>query len=58
MEEDWITKKESILYLIFRRKREARSGVKLAEYAQKVKGLKAKMFNKKRHSEKIKMKKA
>eukprot|EP00055_Hartaetosiga_balthica_P000562 m.136908 g.136908 ORF g.136908 m.136908 type:complete len:261 (+) comp11056_c0_seq1:64-846(+) len=39
------------------RKREARKVHKVSEYAQKVKGLKAKLFNKKRHAEKIQMKK-
>lgn len=42
---------------INRRKREAREVHKNSQYAQKVIGLKAKMLNKKRHSEKIQMKK-
>ncbi|ORX80636.1 30S ribosomal protein S8e [Basidiobolus meristosporus CBS 931.73] len=41
-----------------KRKREAREVHKNAAYAQKIHGLKAKMYNKKRHSEKIQMKKA
>ncbi|OZJ06742.1 Ribosome biogenesis protein NSA2 [Bifiguratus adelaidae] len=40
-----------------KRKREAREVHKNSQYAQKVHGLKAKMYNKKRHSEKIQMKK-
>lgn len=41
----------------YRRKREAREVHKNSQYAQKVIGLKAKLLNKKRHSEKIQMKK-
>jgi len=40
-----------------RRKREARSVHKKAEFAQKVHGLRAKLYNKQRHAEKIQMKK-
>jgi hypothetical protein len=40
-----------------RRKREAREAHKSSQFAQKVTGLRAKMYNKKRHSEKIQMKK-
>lgn len=40
-----------------KRKREARQPHKLAEKAKKLRGLKAKMFNKQRRSEKIQMKK-
>lgn len=40
-----------------RRKREAREGHERSQYAQKVTGLKAKIYNKKRHTEKIEMKK-
>ncbi|CEP09255.1 hypothetical protein [Parasitella parasitica] len=40
-----------------KRKREARQAHKASQYAQKVHGLKAKMLNKKRHAEKIQMKK-
>jgi ribosome biogenesis protein NSA2 len=40
-----------------KRKREARMGHKNSAYAQKVKGLKAKLYNKKRYSEKATMKK-
>ncbi|CAO3667900.1 unnamed protein product [Umbelopsis vinacea] len=40
-----------------KRKREAREVHKNSQYAQKVIGLKAKLLNKKRHSEKIQMKK-
>jgi len=39
------------------RKKEARKGHKRAEYAAKVRGLRAKMYNKKRYSEKAEMKK-
>ncbi|KAI9297965.1 30S ribosomal protein S8e [Neoconidiobolus thromboides FSU 785] len=39
------------------RKKEARSAHKASAYAQKVHGLKAKLYNKKRHAEKIQMKK-
>eukprot|EP01117_Protostelium_nocturnum_P013900 TRINITY_DN5232_c2_g1_i1.p1 TRINITY_DN5232_c2_g1~~TRINITY_DN5232_c2_g1_i1.p1 ORF type:complete len:261 (+),score=77.88 TRINITY_DN5232_c2_g1_i1:137-919(+) len=39
------------------RKREARVGHKRSSFAQKVSGLKAKLYHKKRHNEKIKMKK-
>jgi ribosome biogenesis protein NSA2 len=39
------------------RKREARSAHKTSEKAKKLRGLKAKMFNKKRHNEKVQMKK-
>ncbi|KAJ2807229.1 Ribosome biogenesis protein, partial [Coemansia guatemalensis] len=40
-----------------KRKREARKVHKDAAFAQKVHGLKAKLYNKKRHAEKIQMKK-
>lgn len=40
-----------------KRKKEARESHRASEYAQKVKGLKAKLYNKKRRSEKIQMKK-
>ncbi|KAG0365352.1 30S ribosomal protein S8e [Gamsiella multidivaricata] len=40
-----------------KRKREAREAHKSSQFAQKVTGLRAKMYNKKRHSEKIQMKK-
>ena len=40
-----------------KRKKEARVVHKRAEYAQKVKGLRAKLFNKKRFNEKAEMKK-
>ncbi|KAF9303834.1 Ribosome biogenesis protein [Mortierella antarctica] len=40
-----------------KRKREAREVHKNSQFAQKVTGLRAKMYNKKRHSEKIQMKK-
>lgn len=39
------------------RKKEARKGHKRAEYASKVRGLRAKMYNKKRYSEKAEIKK-
>jgi len=39
------------------RKREARSAHKNSDKAKKLRGLKAKMFNKKRHNEKVQMKK-
>lgn len=39
------------------RKKEARSGHKRSEYAGKVRGLRAKLYNKKRYSEKAEMKK-
>jgi len=39
------------------RKKEAREAHKRSEFAQKVKGLRAKLYHKKRHSEKIQMKK-
>jgi len=39
------------------RKREARQAHKLSEYAKRAHGIKAKLFNKKRHNEKIQMKK-
>jgi ribosome biogenesis protein NSA2 len=39
------------------RKKEARSAHKRAEYAQKIHGLRAKLYNKQRHSEKIQLKK-
>ena len=39
------------------RKKEARSGHKLAAIAKRVRGLKAKQFNKKRYAEKAEMKK-
>ncbi|KAI9028437.1 ribosomal protein S8e/ribosomal biogenesis NSA2 [Hyaloraphidium curvatum] len=40
-----------------KRKREAREGHERSEYAQKVRGLKAKIYNKKRHTEKVEMRK-
>ena len=40
-----------------RRKKEARSVHKRSEFAQKVHGLRAKLYNKQRHNEKIQMKK-
>ena len=40
-----------------RRKKEARKGHKRAEYAGKVRGLRAKLYNKKRYAEKAEMKK-
>ncbi|KAL1921685.1 uncharacterized protein VTP21DRAFT_10327 [Calcarisporiella thermophila] len=40
-----------------KRKREARQAHKSSEFAQKVHGIKAKLYNKKRHAEKIQMKK-
>jgi len=40
-----------------KRKKEARKPHEMAEKAKKLRGIKAKMFNKKRHSEKIQMKK-
>jgi hypothetical protein len=40
-----------------RRKREAREVHKRSKYARKVSGLKAKLFHKQRHSEKVAMKK-
>eukprot|EP00040_Diaphanoeca_grandis_P007058 m.39558 g.39558 ORF g.39558 m.39558 type:complete len:261 (-) comp18232_c0_seq1:513-1295(-) len=40
-----------------KRKKEAREVHDRAQYAQKTRGLKAKLFNKKRHSEKVQMKK-
>jgi len=39
------------------RKKEARSAHKRSDYAQKVRGLRAKLYHKKRHSEKVEMKK-
>jgi len=39
------------------RKKDARSAHKRAEYAQKIHGLRAKLYNKQRHTEKIQMKK-
>lgn len=45
------------LYTYFSRKKEARLAHKRAEYAQKVHGLRAKLFHEKRHKEKIEMKK-
>eukprot|EP00730_Choanoeca_flexa_P000789 TRINITY_DN10337_c0_g1_i1.p1 TRINITY_DN10337_c0_g1~~TRINITY_DN10337_c0_g1_i1.p1 ORF type:complete len:319 (+),score=63.14 TRINITY_DN10337_c0_g1_i1:848-1804(+) len=39
------------------RKKEAREVRRVSEYAQKARGIKAKLFNKKRHAEKIQMKK-
>ncbi len=44
--------------LNYRRKREAREVHKRSEKAQRLHGLKAKLYNKQRHSEKIQMKKA
>jgi hypothetical protein len=43
--------------LIFRRKREARQVHKTAHIAKKLSGFRAKLFHKKRHSEKVAMKK-
>jgi len=40
-----------------KRKKEARKAHEVSEFAQKVKGLRAKMFHQKRHQEKIEMKK-
>ena len=40
-----------------RRKKEARSVHKKAEFAQNVHGIRAKLYNKQRHAEKIQMKK-
>jgi ribosome biogenesis protein NSA2 len=42
---------------VARRKKEARSVHKKAEFAQKVHGIRAKLYNKQRHNEKIQMKK-
>jgi hypothetical protein len=56
----WITWKDCItllILLIFSRKKEARMAHSRAAFAQKVHGLRAKLFHKKRHSEKIQMKK-
>lgn len=43
--------------LLWRRKREARMVKKRSEFAQKVHGLRAKLYSQKRHAEKIQMKK-
>ncbi|OUM66496.1 hypothetical protein PIROE2DRAFT_20154 [Piromyces sp. E2] len=43
--------------MLLMRKREAREAHKKSAYAQKVHGFKAKLYNKKRHAEKIQMKK-
>lgn len=43
--------------LLVRRKKEARSAHETSAKAQKLHGLKAKLYNKKRHAEKVQMKK-
>ena len=48
---------ESELTPTFRRKKEARSVHERSRHAQKLRGIKAKLYNKKRHAEKIQMKK-
>ncbi len=54
----WYLRVEFILKLITRsRKKEARAAHKRSEFAQKVHGLRAKLYAKKRHAEKVEMKK-
>jgi hypothetical protein len=43
--------------LLIRRKKEARQAHEMSTYAQKVTGLKAKLYHKQRHSEKVQLKK-
>jgi ribosome biogenesis protein NSA2 len=52
-----LSNKTLVILNELRRKREAREAHSSSAFAQKVHGIRAKLYNKKRHAEKIEMKK-